>query len=444
MPVCRACRRNAAWGDYDNDGDIDILLSGSSDQLGSITRVYRNDLVPPNSVPSAPSGLNAAFNGGDVILGWSPSTDAQTPAPGLTYNLRVSTTPGGVDVASPLANTATGYRRVVQIGNANNGTTAILKSLPGDTYYWSVQAVDTAFAGSPFAVESTFVRSCTGSINPTGVNAPAAGGSGSVNVTAACSWTAISNAAWITVTSGSGGTGNGNVAYSVAANPGLARTGTITVASQTFTVSQAAPAVLPVLSIDDVTVTEGHSGTVNASFAVTLAPAATGTITVDYATADGTATAPADYTAGIGTLTFPAGSTSQTVTIPVTGDTAIEGDEAFFVNLSNSPVVIGDAQGIGTILDDDTPPLSDRELVHGADELQDLAAVAGAADVDYYRVAQQPRASYEAVVEGASGDLLPLSLDLLGADNATVLASSQTIGTGAARSLRWRNRSPYR
>ena len=55
-----------------------------------------------------------------------------------------------------------------------------------------------------------------------------------------CSWTAASNASWITVTSGSSGSGNGTVGYSVAANTGAARTGTLTVAGSTFTVSQAA------------------------------------------------------------------------------------------------------------------------------------------------------------------------------------------------------------
>lgn len=83
---------------------------------------------------------------------------------------------------------------------------------------------------------------CTFSISPTSASQPAAGGSGSVTVTAGagCAWTAVSNASFITVTSGSSGSGNGTVNYSVAAN-GLttARTGTITIAGQTFTVNQA-------------------------------------------------------------------------------------------------------------------------------------------------------------------------------------------------------------
>ncbi len=83
---------------------------------------------------------------------------------------------------------------------------------------------------------------CSYSINPTSASQPAAGGTGSVTVTAGvgCAWTAVSNATFITVTSGSSGSGNGTVNYSVAANSGSSRTGTMTIAGQTFTVTQAA------------------------------------------------------------------------------------------------------------------------------------------------------------------------------------------------------------
>ena len=84
---------------------------------------------------------------------------------------------------------------------------------------------------------------CTYSISPTNSSITAAAASGSFNVTTNetyCTWTAVSNAAWITVTGGASGTGNGTVNYSVAANTGAARTGTITAAGQTFTINQAA------------------------------------------------------------------------------------------------------------------------------------------------------------------------------------------------------------
>jgi hypothetical protein len=82
---------------------------------------------------------------------------------------------------------------------------------------------------------------CTYSINPTSQSFASGGGSGTVAVTTAnaCAWTGVSNAAWITVTGGAAGNGNGTINFNVAANTGAARSGTITVAGQTFTVSQA-------------------------------------------------------------------------------------------------------------------------------------------------------------------------------------------------------------
>jgi hypothetical protein len=76
----------------------------------------------------------------------------------------------------------------------------------------------------------------------------------------------------------------------------------------------------PVLAIDDVTVTEGNSGTSNATFTVRLTDQSAQTVTVNYATADGTATAGADYQPASGTLTFAPGETSKTVTVLVNGD----------------------------------------------------------------------------------------------------------------------------
>jgi hypothetical protein len=83
---------------------------------------------------------------------------------------------------------------------------------------------------------------CTFSISPTSASSPATGGTGTVTVTATagCNWTAVSNSSFITITSGASGTGNGSVGYSVAANTlTTSRTGTLTIAGQTFTVTQA-------------------------------------------------------------------------------------------------------------------------------------------------------------------------------------------------------------
>ena len=125
----------------------------------------------------------------------------------------------------------------------------------------------------------------------------------------------------------------------------------------------AADVPAPSLSIADVTVAEGDSGTTTAQFTVTLstAPGTGETVTVDYATADGTATtADTDYTAASGTLTFAEGETSKTIDVSVSGDTDVEVDETFTVTLSNvtgtigeEAVTISDAEATGTITNDD-------------------------------------------------------------------------------------------
>ena len=113
---------------------------------------------------------------------------------------------------------------------------------------------------------------------------------------------------------------------------------------------------LPSLSINDVTVTEGNSGTVNAVFTVTLSAASGQTVGVNYATADGTATQPADYTSTSGSLTFTPGQTTRTITVPVIGETVPEANETFFVNLSGATnATISDNQGLGAITNDDVP-----------------------------------------------------------------------------------------
>ncbi|MBD2250600.1 M10 family metallopeptidase C-terminal domain-containing protein [Nostoc parmelioides FACHB-3921] len=116
-------------------------------------------------------------------------------------------------------------------------------------------------------------------------------------------------------------------------------------------------ATLPTLTINNVTVTEGNTGTINANFTVTLSVASTSAVTVNYATANDTATAGSDYTSTTGILTFNPGETSKNITVAVRGDTIAEPSQTFFLNLSNPlGATIADDQGLGTITDDDANP----------------------------------------------------------------------------------------
>jgi len=114
--------------------------------------------------------------------------------------------------------------------------------------------------------------------------------------------------------------------------------------------------VIPAISVGDVTLLEGDSGTTAFAFTVSLSAESNMTVSVDFATSDGTATAGSDYAAGSGTLTFPIGETVQEVVVAVNGDVIFENDEYFNVSLS-APVngTIGDGLGVGTILNDEPP-----------------------------------------------------------------------------------------
>ncbi|MBI4854827.1 MAG: hypothetical protein HY819_23765, partial [Acidobacteria bacterium] len=108
------------------------------------------------------------------------------------------------------------------------------------------------------------------------------------------------------------------------------------------------------LSINDITVTEGNSGTIVANFTVNLTPASGLTVMVNFATADGTAIAGSDYVSNSGSLVFAPGVTSQTVSVTINGDVSTEQNETFFVNLSSAVNgLIADSQGLGTIVNDD-------------------------------------------------------------------------------------------
>jgi uncharacterized protein (TIGR03437 family) len=125
----------------------------------------------------------------------------------------------------------------------------------------------------------------------------------------------------------------------------------------------------PALSINDVSVTEGNSGTTTFTFTVSSTLAApAGGITFDIATADGTATSSgSDYVArSLTGQTIAAGETSYTFDVSVNGDTLVEPAETFFVNLKNvSGANLADGQGVGTILNDDTPLVDISQLYGG-------------------------------------------------------------------------------
>ncbi|MCA9734354.1 MAG: T9SS type A sorting domain-containing protein [Deferribacteres bacterium] len=127
------------------------------------------------------------------------------------------------------------------------------------------------------------------------------------------------------------------------------------------------------LSINDVTLNESNAGTTSFDFTVSLTQSAPASgVTFDIATADGTtnpATAASDYTAkSLTGQTIPSGNSTYTFSVLVNGDTDIEADETFFVNVSNvTGAYVSDGQGIGTITNDDAACVTDPVVTNNAD-----------------------------------------------------------------------------
>ena len=129
------------------------------------------------------------------------------------------------------------------------------------------------------------------------------------------------------------------------------------------------------LSVSDAEANEEDDRTIG--FVVTLNPSSSDTVTVDYATSDGTATAGDDYTAKSGTLTFSTGQTSKTVSVAIIDDTTDENDETLTLTLSNAAGgKIDDATGTGTIRDGDaTTPVTTNTAATGAPTISGTAQV---------------------------------------------------------------------
>ncbi len=184
-----------------------------------------------------PSGNTSEFSACRQVIQqctFSIAPTAQTFTASGGSDMVAVTAPGGCNW------TAVSSDSFITINSGSSGT-------GNGTVNYAVAANPTAnprsgtltIAGQTFTVNQSGMT-CAGLISPTSASFSAIGGTGNVMVPApsGCNWTAASNDAWITVTSGTPGTGNGAVGYNVAVNPGGTRIGTLTIASQTFTITQ--------------------------------------------------------------------------------------------------------------------------------------------------------------------------------------------------------------
>lgn len=146
----------ADLGDFDNDGDLDFFIAGNAGGSTAVSTIHAGSPSSQNTPPAAPSGISSEVLKDEATLLWNRAQDTETSANGLTYNIRVGTTPGGIQTVSPMSDEVTGKRRLPRFGNMWLDTTWTIKNLEPGVYYWSVQSIDNNFVGSSFAPEQTF------------------------------------------------------------------------------------------------------------------------------------------------------------------------------------------------------------------------------------------------------------------------------------------------
>ena len=370
--------------DADNEGTEDFTVElGSADNAtiddgtGRVT-IFDNDGSSTGDVPSAPRDLSANPGDGEVTLSWSaPTNDGGAEITGYEYRYAPQSDPLPDDWTAVGGSATT----EVIVTGLDNGT----------TYRFQVRAVNADDEeGSTASATATPVEPGTGSAQRPGTPRDLSGEEGDHEVT--LSWSppesdggsAITRyeyrfvaganqfpAAWTRVSGGGGarqlrlGSLVNGTTYRFqvrAAN----RVGSGEPATTEATPVD--PDATPSLGVKDVEVDE-NDGT--AVVTVTLKPASSEAIAVDYATADGTATSGEDYRTSSGTLTFAPGTTRQTITVPVLDDARDESDETLTVTLSlsgNQDAEIGTGVALVTIRDDEgarvlTPPSQPLALI---------------------------------------------------------------------------------
>ncbi len=307
-----------SWRDSANSGDVLARVMGT-------TAAVSGEVVVINTATAQNNPRCAALTGGGFVVVYSDA--------GQTEGSLVDTSSQSNIYAQRYDNSgaAQGSRFLVNAGTTFNQTTPAIATLSGGGFIVSWQSnTDPDGTGGLFArrftAAGTAVDSYDFQLNERRIDTQSA------SVLAGLASDSFATAWSDNTLDGTSNTGVGARVFTAAVIP-------------------------PNLSINDVAIGEGNAGTTNFTFTVSLSAAApTGGVTFDIATADGTATtATNDYVAkSLTSQTIPAGSNSYSFTVLVNGDTSIEPNETFFVNVTNvTNATVTDGQGQGTINNDD-------------------------------------------------------------------------------------------
>ncbi len=374
------------------------LVAGEADQLAYTITVTNHGPSAADGVSLSdelPAGLsNATYSlDGGAKTAWSSPLDLGTMAAGTSHTIEIyaDVDPGLTGTLSNTATVSSDTSEPAQDQYPNSDTCANTVTSQTDLEVVKTDATDPVVAGEDLSYKVTVTNH--GPSDATGVEVTETLPDGVSYVSATPSQGSYDP--------GSGVWSVGDLADGASATLTLVvSVDSVTTATITNTVcvsgDQTDPngdnncddeetSVTPLITIDDVTVTEGVDA--DAVFTITLSNPSASDVTVNYATADNTAVQPGDYTAVSGTATIPAGSLSTTVSVPIVDDTVSEPTEDFYVNLSGaSNANITDSQGVGTILDDDianNPPVAvDDDVITDEDTSVTIPVLGNDSDPD--------------------------------------------------------------
>jgi hypothetical protein len=216
-------------------------------RLSAITGGSGNGSLTFTVEPNAGAARSGTLGVAGVIVTIDQAQRNSTCAPVITPLAQTFGAAGGAGTVAIAAGngcgwTATSNAAWITVRSGSSGTGNGSAGFEVGANTGAARSGTLTIAGHTFTVNQA-AAGCSYAISPASTAMGAGAGTGpavAVTATAGCAWTAASHAAWMTVTSGASGSGNGSVGFVVGANTGAARAGILTIAGQTFTVNQAA------------------------------------------------------------------------------------------------------------------------------------------------------------------------------------------------------------